>query len=74
VDNEDIEYLGLQIRKVAEAITPAAAAGRDETGGNVASLTEATMGVTAGLCKIAEAIDGLAAAIERATEAIIARE
>lgn len=39
-------------------------AGYDEAGGTVTSLTEAAMGITAGLCKIAEAIDRLASAVE----------
>lgn len=39
--------------------------GNDATGGYVTSLTEAVMGITAGLCKIADAIDGLSAAVDR---------
>lgn len=46
---------------VANAIMPSGASpGQDETGGSVASLTEAVMGVTAGLVKIASAIHDLA--------------
>lgn len=51
---------------VANAITPIgsnACPGHDETGGAVGSLTEAFMGVTAGLCKIANAITDLAEAV-----------
>ncbi|MGA1753171.1 MAG: hypothetical protein ACO395_07420 [Pontimonas sp.] len=49
---------------VAKAIAdPAAAAGRDDTGGYVNSLTEAVMGMTAGLCKIASSINYLADAV-----------
>lgn len=35
-------------------------AGQDATGGSVASLTEAVMGITAGLVQIADAINNLA--------------
>ena len=49
---------------IAKAICPQdAMAGHDETGGRVESLTEAVMGMTAGLCRIAEAIAGLADAV-----------
>ena len=43
-----------------------AAGGQDEAGGHVQSLTESIMGVTAGLCLIAGAIDGLADAMREA--------
>ena len=50
--------------KVARAITPLSAlAGTDAAGGRVESLTEAVMGVTAGLVQIAEAITDLADAV-----------
>lgn len=49
---------------VAKAITPRdAAAGRDASGGSVESLTEAVMGITGGLHRIADAIDNLAEAV-----------
>ena len=48
---------------VANAITPNIIGSRDASGGHVESLTEAVMGVTAGLIRIAEAIDGLAEAV-----------
>jgi len=54
------------IQKLATAIKPNAAPGHDEMGGTVDSLTEAVMGVTAGLNAIAEAIDGLAEAYREA--------
>lgn len=58
---EAVESAG---RMVANAITPRAAApGHDEPGGTVESLTEAVMGVTAGLCRIAAALHDLAEAI-----------
>lgn len=52
-----------RLARVSDAITSQAGGGIDETGGIVTCLTEAVMGVTAGLCKIAEAIDGLANAV-----------
>lgn len=49
---------------LADAITPVESlGGRDAAGGHVASLTEAVMGVTAGLVRIAEAIESLASAV-----------
>jgi hypothetical protein len=54
-----VDALGLLDR----AITPRGiggtlvTGGHDATGGYVTSLTEAMMGVTAGLCRIAESID-----------------
>ena len=50
--------------RIASAILPAGAvAGKDAAGGTVDSLTEAVMGVTSGLVKIADAIHDLAEAI-----------
>ena len=37
--------------------------GNDKTGGKVEILTESVMGVTAGLCRIADAINNLAEAV-----------
>lgn len=52
---------------LARAICASVAApGRDATGGHVECLTEAVMGVTAGLVKIAEAISDLAEAVRQA--------
>ena len=49
---------------VANAITPSdASAGNDATGGRVRSLTEAVMGLTAGMVRISQAIHGLADAV-----------
>lgn len=50
------EILDQQLSRIAQAITADAAPNQDASGGTVASLTEAIMGVTAGLCRIAEAI------------------
>ena len=44
------------IEELARAITPNCTGSRDATDGYVKSLTEAVMGVTAGLCEIASAI------------------
>lgn len=50
--------------ELAQAITPLSAlTGTDATGGTVGSLTEAVMGVTAGLVQIADAISDLAEAV-----------
>ena len=50
-------------QRIAAAITPVVAGGTDATGGHVESLTEAVMGITGGLVKVAEAIGALAEAI-----------
>jgi len=52
------------INNLAHAITPCAAPNSDATGGVVSSLTEAAMGITAGLVQIANALENVAAAIE----------
>ena len=55
--------------KLARAITPLSAlAGTDAAGGRVESLTEAVMGVTAGLVQIASAITDLADAVRERGE------
>lgn len=52
------------LRLVANAITPVGSlAGEDATGGRVASLTEAVMGMTKAMVQIADAIDHLAEAV-----------
>lgn len=64
-----VNRLAFRTGQVAEAICPrGAASGKDAEGGHVGSLTEAVMGMTAGLCKIAEAIDGLADAVRETKE------
>lgn len=55
-DESIADALSQQLSRIAQAITADAAANQDASGGTVASLTEAIMGVTAGLCRIAEAI------------------
>ena len=60
---EAIDNLAQNVKRIATAITPAAAAGQDASGGHVESLTEAVMGINAGLVKVAEAISELADAV-----------
>ena len=64
--NEDISnaiYNGL--KSIANAITPLGAmAGRDATGGHIASLTEAVVGITAALVQVAEAINNVSVSID----------
>lgn len=56
-------YVARSADRIATAITPRAAAGKDANGGHVESLTEAVMGMTAGLVAIAQAINELASAV-----------
>ena len=57
--------------KLTRAITPLSAlAGTDAAGGRVESLTEAVMGVTAGLVRIAEAISDLAASVRERDDVV----
>ena len=60
---EEFEEISTRLRLLASAITPYALPGIDATGGTVTSLTEATMGVTAGFVQIADAINNLADAV-----------
>ena len=63
-DKEQYDDLILCVERIAEAITPFVnEVGRDASGGYVASLTEAVMGMTAGLHKIADSISDLADAV-----------
>ena len=60
----EISELSLNAKKIANAITPLdAVPSADATGGHVRSLTEAVMGMTAGLVKIADSIQELAYAV-----------
>ena len=63
MDEELVTELTSAIRRVGAAITPNVCGGRDATDGHVESLTEAVMGVTAGLVQIANAINNLADAV-----------
>lgn len=61
-----VNRLADKTASIAEAIYPSGVvAGADAAGGHVWSLTEAVMGMTAGLCRIAEAIESLASAVGR---------
>lgn len=63
-DDECANQIADSLRSIAHAITPLnAMPGQDETGGSIASLTEAVMGVTAALVKISDSIDYLAGAV-----------
>jgi len=54
------------IHTLANSITPSnVLAGHDAVGGTVCSLTEAVMGITGGLCRIAEAINNFADIIDK---------
>lgn len=61
--NEERSEIASALSDVAHAITPSAFPAPDATGGTVASLTEAVMGITAGLVKVADAIEYLADAV-----------
>lgn len=63
-NDKEIEGLPYAIKKIAAAITPVAVPGTDATGGTVDSLTEAVMGITAGLVRIANALEMIAEAIQ----------
>jgi hypothetical protein len=60
---DPMEELVFAVRRLGNAVTANVVGGQDATGGHVECLTEAMMGVTAGLCRIAEAIEGLADAL-----------
>ena len=62
-----VDRAGRGIHRLAESIKPDAAPGRDAGGGQVGSLTEAAMGITSGLFRIAESIESLADAIRERT-------
>ena len=64
VTDATLEQTNRALHAVANAITPIdAGVTQDESGGFVASMTEATMGMTAGLFAIARALDNLADAV-----------
>jgi len=68
MDNDElknmVERMQWSLGRLAGAITPTDALPDDDVmGGKVSSLTEAVMGRSAGLVRIAEAIDGLADAV-----------
>lgn len=59
----DQDALFRSLRSISEAVTPCKAPNSDAAGVHVGSLTEAVMGVTAGLCQIADALNNVAEAI-----------
>jgi hypothetical protein len=69
MDSENEAMLVRAVDDIANAITPSMAAGKDAAGGTIASLTEAVMGITAGLVRIADAIQEMAEAIREASSA-----
>lgn len=59
-----VANLAYQTGRIANAVRPpGVAAGNDDCGGHVDSLTEAVMGITTGLCEIASSIRQLADAV-----------
>jgi hypothetical protein len=58
-----IDDVSRSAKEIALAITPAADPANDAAGGRVGSLTEAVMGLTCGLIKIAEGLESIADAI-----------
>lgn len=60
----EIESVAEALTSIARAITPWTLGNEDAAGVHVESLTEAVMGVTAGLMSVANAISELAEAIE----------
>ena len=70
-----IQHATEELTHLGDAIMPfRATTGEDAYGGSVGSLTEAVMGVTGGLCRIADAIEALAESLDnssrRATKAL----
>jgi hypothetical protein len=61
---KSLAQLAFGVELIANSITPMQAApGHDETGGTVMSLTEAVMGITAALMRVAESNESIAEAI-----------
>ena len=64
MNKEDAEVLYQGLRNIANSITPMSAAGStDATGGYVSSLTEALMGHTRAVVRVADALDNIADAL-----------
>ena len=64
MNKEDAEVLYQGLRNIANSITPMSAAGSmDATGGYVSSLTEAVMGHTKAVVRVAEALESIADAL-----------
>lgn len=65
ITSRDIEQMLYAVKRIGDAITPNVVGTTDETGGHVESLTEAVMGITSGLCKIASALETLGEIVDR---------
>jgi hypothetical protein len=62
-DEDASEIIAFAAKHIGNAISADNSPGHDAAGGTVGCLTSGVMGVTAGLVRIAEAIDNLAEAI-----------
>jgi hypothetical protein len=67
-EGEEMSEKDAALRRIADAITPNLVPATDATGGGVASLTEAVMGMTAALCSIADALRDIAEEIKDSQE------
>lgn len=65
---DTIQQVASGLYAVRNSIAPNVAGGTDAAGGHVTSLTEACMGITAGLMAIASALESVAAAIDAREE------
>ena len=70
MSKDDWDRLFDAARLLGSSITPSSAVGEDATGGSVSSLTEAVMGVTAGLCRVADAIQEAAGYLQELADHI----
>jgi hypothetical protein len=69
MSKDELEAVCGAIRSIGKAITPNnAGQGTDAAGGHVESLTEAIMGITSGLFKVADGLESIASAIREKTE------
>lgn len=67
---ESLDDLGTAVEAIAFAITPCATPGKDAAGGVVASLTEAVMGITAGLFDIGSALRDVSCSLDHIAKRI----
>lgn len=67
IDKDLIADAVYRLQRVGDSITRNLVGSADATGVHVECLTESVMGVTSGLCRIADAIDGLAEAVREAS-------
>ena len=64
-----IQHATEELAHLGDAIFRATT-GEDAYGGSVGSLTEAVMGVTGGLCRIADAIEALAESLDNSSRRV----